>query len=94
MRMGAAAETFLEFGERVDRFIDLLPHIRDRSVLFGHGIWFGLLVWKLQRSSTDTSEDMKAFRAFQLAMRMSNCGVYLLRTSAKWQWSWRKIERS
>jgi hypothetical protein len=47
VRMGAQAETFLEFSARVGEFIAELPGLPGESVIFGHGIWFGMLCWKL-----------------------------------------------
>ncbi len=47
IRMGPNAETFLEFADRVDAFQLELAQMPDRTVLIGHGIWFGLLFWRL-----------------------------------------------
>ncbi|MDO9354480.1 MAG: histidine phosphatase family protein, partial [Solirubrobacteraceae bacterium] len=46
-RMGPQAETFAEFDARVGDFIDRLDELDDGTLLFGHGQWFGLVVWKL-----------------------------------------------
>lgn len=41
-RSGAQADTFMEFQERVRRFIDeRLDELPDGTVIFGHGIWCG-----------------------------------------------------
>ena len=77
-RLGENADTFAEFAQRIDQFLPELETLPDRSVLFGHGIWFGMLVWKVFGFSTHTSQDMKAFRRFQLDFPMPNCAVYCL----------------
>lgn len=46
-RMGEHADTFNEFRERVDGFIGAMVDLPDNTVIFGHGIWFGLLMWRL-----------------------------------------------
>ena len=88
VRMGAQAETFLEFSARVAEFIAELPDLPGESVIFGHGIWFGMLCWKLRELGADDSHDMKAFRRFQAAMRMPNCAVYTLTGSPTGRWLW------
>jgi broad specificity phosphatase PhoE len=42
VRMGAHADTFLDFDARVGAFMLELPGLPDNSILFGHGIWFAL----------------------------------------------------
>ena len=60
-RMGALAETFEQFECRVREFMPELDSIPDRTVMFGHGMWFGLLVWKLLGFNAVDSLGMKAF---------------------------------
>ncbi|MDQ2734374.1 MAG: hypothetical protein M3Y55_05145, partial [Pseudomonadota bacterium] len=57
------------------------------TVLFGHGIWFGLLSWKLLGFRADDSGGMKAFRRFQSGLPMPNCAVYTVEqlSPRKWQ---------
>lgn len=78
LRAGPKAETFAEFSARVDAFVPELARLPDRSVLFGHGTWFGLLFWKLLDFTADDSAGMRAFRRFQLGLPMPNCAVYEL----------------
>lgn len=42
-RMGVNAETFAEFETRVSSFMVDMQTLPDSTVIFGHGIWFGLL---------------------------------------------------
>jgi len=84
-RMGDAADTFGEFVGCVDGFIDGMDDLADGSVLVGHGIWFGLLAWRLMGFQADTPDDMRAFRQFQVALPMPNCAVYELSGAGR-QW--------
>ena len=88
VRMGPQADTFLEFDARVAEFMAELPRLPNRCVLFGHGIWFGLLCWKLLGFSAADSQGMKAFRRFQTGLPMSNGAVYVLEGSRTRRWSW------
>jgi len=79
LRAGPDAETFFEFDARVDAFAtSTLPLLPDGSVLFGHGIWFALLFWRLMGFAIEGSEDMVAFRRFRQGLPMPNCAVYAL----------------
>jgi broad specificity phosphatase PhoE len=86
VRMGAAAETFSEFNGRVGEFVGSLTELPGLSVLFGHGIWFGLVCWHLDGHGVEDSRDMKAFRAFQRAMSMPNGAVYVLKACTEGRW--------
>ncbi len=86
MRMGANAETFTEFDQRVTAFLPELQHLPDRSVLFGHGMWIGMLVWKLLGFSLRDSSGMKAFRRFQMGLPMPNGAVYRLEERSAGHW--------
>lgn len=92
VRMGPQADTFLEFNVRVAEFMAELPRLPDQCVLFGHGIWFGLLCWKLLGFSADDSQGMKAFRRFQTGLPMPNGAVYVLEGSRTRRWSWHADE--
>jgi broad specificity phosphatase PhoE len=77
-RAGINAETFAEFDARVAVFMHDLPHFAHDTVLFGHGLFFSLLLWKHLGFTVDTSQGMAAFRSFQLNLPMPNCAVYRL----------------
>lgn len=72
-RMGRGADTFTEFQERVRLFIDhrldSLPH---GTVVFGHGIWCGMLQWLLEGRQADSPKAMAAFRLYQQQLQMKN----------------------
>ncbi len=76
-RMGTQAETFQEFAARVRRFRERrMPTLGHEAVAFGHGIWISMLVWQLLGFGTRDSNDMRAFRRFQLGLPMDNTAVY------------------
>lgn len=85
-RMGVRADIFIEFEQRVAAFICELDALPDNSVLFGHGIWFGMLTWKLLGFNARDSQGMKAFRRFQMGLPMPNCAVYTLDSPAPGHW--------
>ena len=91
-RHGPLAETFAEFNDRVAGFVAELPALPDQTVLFGHGIWFGLLCWQLLGFETEDSAGMREFRAFQRGMTMPNCAVYSLDSSESGKWTWQSLD--
>jgi len=87
-RWGSKADTFVEFEARVRGFVAELDSIADSTVIFGHGIWLGMLHWLLLGNQTRNVDDMRAFRRFQLALPMPNCAVFrLIRHDAEWRLS-------
>ena len=77
-RMGEQADTFHEFEQRVTAFIPELDSLPDKTVLFGHGIWFALLTWKLLGFNARQHQGMQAFRRFRSGFPMPNTAVYRL----------------
>ena len=77
-RDGDIADSFDDFAARVEAFLATLHDFEDGSVFVGHGIWIGLLAWRLQGRAVNGAADMQAFRAFQTAMHVPNAGVYSL----------------
>ena len=75
---GAGADSFAAFNQRVSAFLAHHPQLADGSLLFGHGIWIGLLAWRLLGFRAETSADMAAFRRFQSALPMPNTAVWRL----------------
>ena len=75
---GAGADSFAAFNQRVSAFLAHHPQLADGSLLFGHGIWIGLLAWRLLGFRAETSADMSAFRRFQSALPMPNTAVWQL----------------
>lgn len=86
-RNGAAAETFAEFAARVEGFVDGMNQLADGAVLFGHGIWIALLVWRLRGGALHDSAAMRAFRCFLPDLPMPNCAVWDFERDAAGQWS-------
>lgn len=91
-RTGPKAETFLEFADRVDAFSLELVHLPDNSILIGHGIWFGLLFWRLMGFAVRNPTGMRAFRRFQSSLAMPNCAVYELEGPHDSRWNVRADE--
>ena len=91
-RMGEAAETFTEFDQRVDAFMPHLQELPDQTIVFGHGMWIGMLIWKLLGFSSSDSLGMKTFRRFQMGLPMPNCAVYHFRETVPGHWSVRVDE--
>ena len=73
-----SADSFAAFNRRISAFLDHYPQLEDGSLLFGHGIWIGLLAWRLLGFRAETSADMSAFRRFQSALPMPNTAVWQL----------------
>ena len=87
VRTGPKAETFVEFTDRVDAFLPELARLPDSSILIGHGIWFGLLVWRLMGFAVRNPAGMRAFRRFQTSLPMPNCAVYKLEGPHDSRWN-------
>jgi broad specificity phosphatase PhoE len=85
-RMGEQADTFHEFEQRVTAFIPELDSLPNNTVLFGHGIWFALLTWKLLGFSARHPQGMKAFRRFRSGLPMPNTAIYLLESFTPGRW--------
>ncbi len=86
LRMGGVAESFLDFESRVDAFLPVLQSMPDKTLVFGHGMWIGLLIWKLMGFTARDQLGMKAFRRFQNGLPMPNCAVYHFTETAAGQW--------
>jgi alpha-ribazole phosphatase len=86
-RMGIEADTFNEFSERVNGFIAGMSQLSNGTVLFGHGIWFGMLLWKLMGFAANDQQSMIGFRRFQNGLPISNCIIYRLHSVNDRNWS-------
>lgn len=75
---GAGADSFAAFNQRLDAFLAHYPQLEDGSLLFGHGIWIGLLAWRLLGFPAETAADMTAFRRFQTGLPMPNTAIWQL----------------
>lgn len=75
-RAGPQADTFMEFQQRVRQFADeRFRQLPSGTVIFGHGIWSGMLQWLNEGHWADSAEGVLAFRRYQQGLRMANCGV-------------------
>ncbi|MEJ8847215.1 histidine phosphatase family protein [Variovorax rhizosphaerae] len=86
LRMGPGAETFMEFAQRADDYrpqLDALPH---HTVVFGHGMWFAMLLWRTLNFPVADRLSMKSFRQFQIGLPMPNCAVYELHGPGDGTW--------
>ena len=72
------SDSFADFLARVDNLISQLDDFEDNSLFCGHGIWIGLLAWRLMGCHVKDNADMQRFRQFQTAMPMANTVVYRL----------------
>ncbi|MGB4812201.1 MAG: histidine phosphatase family protein [Methylophilaceae bacterium] len=86
-RMGKDADTFLEFDARVSGLISRLDNLPHNTVIFGHGIWFGLFLWKLLGFDTTSSSSMRQFRTFQSGLPLQNCITYKLHSRLDKPWN-------
>jgi len=86
LRFGQQADTFDEFRQRVDGFISGLQHVLPHTVIIGHGIWFGMLMWRLMGFSAHDREGMQAFRAFQRHLPLANVICYALYSQDGQHW--------
>ncbi|OOR91961.1 histidine phosphatase family protein [Moraxella bovis] len=80
-RHGVGADSFGGFMKRVDTFIgriDGFDGFDDNTLFFGHGIWLGLLAYRLMNLPVRNNGDIRRFRAFQTAMPMHNTVLYRL----------------
>jgi alpha-ribazole phosphatase len=77
-RLGENADTFAEFEARVSAFMAGMKDLPDATVIFGHGMWIALMIWRLLGYTAHDAESMNAFRRFQLGFPMPNCAIYTL----------------
>ena len=81
--MGSTAESFFQSSMRVGQFRNyVLQELPDQTVIFGHGMWFGMLCWQILGFDFFDSWAMRAFRRYQSNMPMPNCFSYQIHMSA------------
>lgn len=80
-RFGEDGETFAEFSARVSTFLENLTRYEHNSVLFSHGMFIRLLIWRLLGYPMDNNAHLLAFRKFIPAVNVPNTGVFRL----QWQ---------
>ncbi|WP_370680724.1 histidine phosphatase family protein [Comamonas sp. GB3 AK4-5] len=88
LRTGTQAETYAEFGRRVQQFRSQnLPQLPDRSVVFGHGLWMAMLCWQLSGFAWEGREGMQAFKRFQMGWPMPNGASYRVQGDGQMPWA-------
>jgi alpha-ribazole phosphatase len=90
-RWGDRADTFVEFEARVRGFVGELDSLARPTVIFGHGIWLGMLHWQLLGNQVCTADDMHAFHRFQLELPMPNCATFQIERAGAAGWAIRSI---
>ena len=87
-RMGEGeAESFHTFAGRVEVFLKQMHALEDGTLVFGHGMWLALLVWRVLGFESQGSAAMRNFRRFQLALPMPNCAQYVFVRESSGHWS-------
>lgn len=85
-RDGEGAESFREFLQRVETVRRDLQDPAGKTLVFGHGMFFCLWIWRELGFPADTSAAMAAFRRFNVGLPMPNAGIYrLVRQGSAWQ---------
>lgn len=86
-RMGPQAETFREFEARVDAVrLTQLPNFADGAVVFGHGQWMAMLIWRLMGFGLANGQSMRVFRRYQTGLPMPNGAAYRFTELAPGRW--------
>lgn len=78
-RDGENSDSFEQFLARVNGIIQQADDFDDNSLFFCHGIWIGLLAWRLLGCEVKNNADMQRFRQFQTTLPMDNTVVYQLK---------------
>jgi alpha-ribazole phosphatase len=91
-RMGSRADTFREFETRVESFMAGMDSLPTATVVFGHGIWLGLLAWKLQGNRVTDGQSIRAFRQFQTSLPMHNGVIYNFGRAGNRAWRYSVLE--
>lgn len=76
---GLDAETFTNFVNRVQQvqaYFETLPE--GNHVVFTHGLWISMLIWRMLGQPTHSNKAMQKFRQFEISIRSKNCEVFLL----------------
>ncbi|MBV7435490.1 histidine phosphatase family protein [Cardiobacteriaceae bacterium TAE3-ERU3] len=77
-RVGEDGETFAEFSARVSKFLDTLHTREDGSVLFIHGMFIKLIMWRLLGYPMHTAHHLRLFHDWQINMPVPNTAVFRL----------------
>lgn len=88
LRMGSGeAESLDTFVARVEAFLDRMDDLPDATLLFGHGMWLAMLIWRVMGFAAQGEAAMRQYRRFQLALPMPNCAQYVFSRVGPGQWA-------
>jgi broad specificity phosphatase PhoE len=82
-RDGPGAETFIEFWDRAEAFLDRCCNMRGHVVVFSHGQFLRGVMLRLISGPLGVEEAMIRFRAFRHAIAMPNAAMVLLHLSPR-----------
>ncbi len=82
-RDGPGAETFVEFWDRVEAFLDRCLGLRGHVAIFTHGQFLRGVMLRLLGGELGVEEAMVRFRAFRQAIDMPNAAMVLLQISSR-----------
>lgn len=77
LRMGDDGETFREFYQRVDNFLQRLTTYPDQAMLFTHGIFIRLVIWRLLGMQVSNQTQLRDFFQFH-GFAIPNTAVFQL----------------
>lgn len=76
---GDSTDSFDDFVARVRTARHAFSEMADGSyVVFGHGMWIGMLIWQLLHQDSKQVLNKATFATYELTIRPDNCDVYLL----------------
>lgn len=88
LRMGSGeAESLETFVARVEVFLERMDDLPDGTLLFGHGMWLAMLIWRMMGFAAQGQAAMRQYRQFQLALPMPNCAQYVFRQVGPGHWA-------
>ncbi len=72
-------ESFQQFEQRTSKVLEELHSLADGThVVYSHGLWISMLIWKILAQPVDSNQAMQNFRHFEMSIRARNCEVFLL----------------
>lgn len=86
LELGEGTESFTTFAARVDSVLDNLHQQiiektfqnQETALLFTHGIWLAMLIWRLLGYGVTTPALMQQFHQFEQALSIQNCDIFQL----------------
>lgn len=85
-QLSADTESFIQFTQRVDNTLLFIKEQikigtydkQKTAVFYTHGIWLGMLAWRLLGNGVEQIAQMRRFRQFEQSLAINNCAVYTL----------------